>query len=193
MKRHTLLMLVLLIASGPVQAQTTQISARGGLLFYDAGNDNSFPMAQLAIEHTIAPHLRLGLIGTWSHVGHVTKPWIAPGSDEHLLRGVVTAGYEATNLLSHVPLLGGLRPVFSAGLGVVHSAGVETDFSQYQNDPFFGITDQRTGLTYGGGLTLERSVTPHAAITASFLIWRDKLYGGRLDNFDQVLGFAWRF
>ena len=44
MKRHTLLVLALLVASGTVQAQTTQISARGGLLFYDAGNDNSFPI-----------------------------------------------------------------------------------------------------------------------------------------------------
>jgi hypothetical protein len=150
-------------------------------------------MLQLAIERTVVPHLRLGLVGSWSHVGKVAKPWIATGSDERILRGAITVGYEATTLLSRVPLLRGLRPVFSAGFGVVHSAGVRTDFSQFQNDPFFGITDQRTGLTYGAGLTLERSVTSHAVLTASFLYWRDKLYGGRLDNFDQVLGIAWRF
>ena len=193
MRRLTLLVLLLIVASGTANAQMTQISARGGLMFYDAGNDNSFPMLQLVFEHTVVPHLRLGLVGSWSHVGKVAKPWIAAGSDERVLRGAVTIGYEATHLFSRVPLLKGVSPVFSAGIGAVHSAGVQTDFSQYQNDPFFGITDQRTGLTYGGGLTLERPVTSHAVITASFLYWRDKLYGGRLDNFDQVLGIAWRF
>jgi len=189
----TVLILSLLVASGTLDAQTTQISARGGLLRYDAGNDNSFPLLQMAFEQRVGPHLRLGVVGSWSHVGQVAKPWIARGSNETLLRGAVTAGYEATNLFAHVPLIRGVTPVFSAGLGVVHSAGVQTDFSEYQNDPFFGITDQRTGLSYGGGLTLERPVTSHALITASVLVWRDKLYGGRLYNFDQVLGVAWRF
>ncbi len=59
--------------------------------------------------------------------------------------------------------------------------------------PFFGITDQRTGLTYGGGLTVEVLVVNRASITGTFNIWREVLYGGWLYNFDQVLGLAWRF
>jgi hypothetical protein len=42
-------------------------------------------------------------------------------------------------------------------------------------------------------MTLERAVTSDAMITGSFLFWRDELYGGRLHNFDYVLGIAWRF
>ena len=123
----------------------------------------------------------------------MAKPWIAPGSDEHVIRGVVTAGYEATNLFAGIPLLNRVTPVLSAGLGIAHSAGVRTDFSQYERDSLFGITDERTGLTYGGGLTLEVPVFSRAMLTGTVQIWRDKLYGGRLDNLDQVLGIAWRF
>jgi opacity protein-like surface antigen len=190
-----ILWVILALSLVPVaaRAQATQVGVRGGLLSYDAGGDQSYPMLQITAERTVAPHLRLGVLGSWAHVGEVSRPWVRAGSDERVFRGVATAGYEAARLFAGVPVLKHLTPVFSAGLGVVHSAGVETDFSQYQNDPFFGITNQRTGFTYGGGLTLELPVVSRAIVSGTFQYWRDKLYGGRLDNFDQALGVAWRF
>jgi hypothetical protein len=30
-------------------------------------------------------------------------------------------------------------------------------------------------------------------LTGTFNYWRDRLYGGQLDNFERSLGLAWRF
>jgi hypothetical protein len=185
--------LVVLLQPAAAQGQATQVGARFGWLTYDAGGDQSYPMVQLTVEHSVAPHLRIGLLGTWSHVGSVYRPWIRPESDERVLRGIATLGYAPGRVFAGVPLLEHVHPVLTAGIGLVHSAGVETDFSQYLNDPYFGITDQSTGVTYGGGLTLEVPVASRASITGTLQIWRDRLYGGPLHNFDQVLGLAWRF
>jgi hypothetical protein len=122
-----------------------------------------------------------------SHLRAVRRPTTCPSADESVYRFAATGSYEAPRLFSRV------TPVFSAGVGVVHAAGVQTDFSQYQNDPFFGITDQRTGFTAGGGLSLEFPVGPRAMLTGSLQVWRDRLYGGRLYNVDQMFGVAWRF
>jgi hypothetical protein len=121
------------------------------------------------------------------------RDWRRSGSDERVLRAVATVGYEIGRPFAGVPVLEHLGPVFTAGIGVVHSAGVQTDFSRYLNDPYFGITDQHAGLTYGGGVTLDVPVVNRASITGTLQIWRDVLYGGRNHNFDQVLGLAWRF
>ena len=188
----SLVSLLSLIAT-TAPAQTTQISTRFGWLMYDAGGDSNYPTFQLAIERTVSPHLRIGFQGSWAHVGDVPRSWTVPGSDERVLRGVATLGYAAGRLFGDVPVLEHLRPVFTAGIGLVHSAGVRTDFSDFVGDPFFGITDQRTGVTYGAGLTLEVPLADRASITGSLQFWRDNLYGGRLHNFDQVLGLAWRF
>ena len=187
----SLVSLVSLVATTAL-AQT-QVSARFGWLFYDAGGDVNYPMVQLSIERSVSPHLRVGLQGSWAHVGSVPSPYRLPESDERVLRGVATLGYAAGRLFGDVPVLEHLRPVFTAGIGLVHSAGVQTDFSDFVGDPYFGITDQRTGVTYGAGLTLEVPVANRASITGSLQFWRDNLYGGRLHNFDQVLGLAWRF
>ena len=184
---------LLLLVPGAAHSQATQVSARFGWLLYDAGGDLNYPMVQLAVERSVTPHLRVGLQGSWAHVGDVPRGWTLPGSDERVLRGVATLGYDFGRPFGGVPLLEHLRPVVTAGIGLVHSAGVRTDFGYRISDPFFAISDQRTGVTGGGGLTLEVPVAKRASITGSLQFWRDGLYGGRLDNFDQVLGLAWRF
>jgi hypothetical protein len=193
MRLTTLLILLLSVLPATAHTQATQVSARFGWLFYDAGGDLNYPMVQLALERSVSSHVRVGLLGSWAHVGNVSRPWIRPGSDERVLRGIATLGYDTGHPFAGVPLLEHLRPVLTAGIGLVHSAGVQTDFSPYINDPYFGITDQRTGLTYGGGVTLEVAVVKQVSITGTLQVWRDRLYGGQLDNFDQVLGLAWRF
>ncbi len=144
-------------------------------------------MFQLGAERTVARHIRVGLLASRASVGDVGRPWVVRGSDESVYRFAATGSYEGPRLFSRV------TPVFSAGVGVVHAAGVQTDFSQYQNDPFFGITNQRTGFTAGGGLSLELPVGPRAMLTGSLQVWRDRMYGGRLYNVDQMFGVAWRF
>ena len=52
MRQLTWLVFLSALVPAAAEAQTTQVSARAGYLFYDAGNDESFPMLQLAIEHT---------------------------------------------------------------------------------------------------------------------------------------------
>jgi hypothetical protein len=110
-----------------------------------------------------------------------------------VLRAVATLAYDMGHPFARVPVLEHLRPVFVAGIGAVHSSGVQTDFSNYINDPFFGITDQRTGLSYGGGITLEVPIVNRASVTGTFNVWRDALYGGQLWDTDNVFGLAWHF
>jgi hypothetical protein len=135
-----------------------QVGVRGGLLSYDAGGDQSYPMLQITAERTVAPHLRLGVLGSWAHVGEVSRPWVRAGSDERVFRGVATAGYEAARLFAGVPVLKHLTPVFSAGLGVVHSAGVETDFSQYpaQSSPARSSTGATSSMAAGSTTSTRR-------------------------------------
>jgi hypothetical protein len=192
MRITPLLTLLLTLLPGAAYAQSTQVGVRAGWQFYDAGGDRSYPMVQVAVEHSVDRHMRVGVQGSWAHIGDVYRPWIRAGSDEQVWRAVATVGYDTGLPFKGVPLLKYLRPVFTGGIGVVHSAGVQTDFGPYVNDPYFRITDQRTGLSYGGGITLEVAVVKQASITGSFQVWRDVLYGGRLYNFDQVLGVAWR-
>jgi hypothetical protein len=184
----TLLLASLSIAA-PASAQSSiQLNARLGRFKYDAGGTgNAFLQFQLGAERRLAPHVRVGLLASRASVGDVGRPWVVRGSDESIYRLVATGAYEAP------PMFKKITPVFSLAAGMVHSAGVVTDFSPWQGSPFFQITNQRTGLAMGAGLTLELPVTPHALLTGSFQAWRDELYGGRMYNLDQMLGVAWRF
>ena len=181
------------ISNTIAQAPTMHLGARVGAFTYDAGGD-SHVNAEVALERTVAPNLRVGLLGSWAHPGFsYTRPWQEPGTDEKVLRAALTLGYDVSRLLVEGSGNSRLRPIVTLGAGVVHSAGVITDFSAHVNDPFWGITNQRTGFSYGAGLTLEYRVVSNLLLTGSFHYWRDRLYGGQLDNFEKGIGLGFQF
>jgi hypothetical protein len=65
MRRFTsLLILLLSLLPAAAHSQTTQVGARVGWLFYDGGGDQSYPMLQLSVEHSVASHIRVGVQGS---------------------------------------------------------------------------------------------------------------------------------
>jgi hypothetical protein len=63
------------------------VGARIDAFSYDAGQNQSFFMLQVSADRAIAPHLLLGVIGSWAHVGDVPRPWVQVGSNERVLPG----------------------------------------------------------------------------------------------------------
>lgn len=188
--------LALLSQPCPVVAQVS-LSPLVGAMRYDAAFDDTYLTLGLQVRYFVSPAFRLGALGSRAHIGNpsragVGRTWMLPSSDETVWRvgglAEVAAVHPFRN--SHVPVIDRLTFTARALLGVFHSSGVDFDDSAGVGDPFFGITDDPTGLAFGAGVGFEFG--PYGPIRATLQanVWRDNAYGGDLTNPEAFLGLS---
>lgn len=175
-------------------AQQYSVSVEGGVIEYDAGGDQTYPLFTLRVGRELGPWLRVGLGLSMAPIGEIERSWLIPGGSETLWRAYATGTAVAHRPFrnSSVALLDRISPEGGVGLGVVHSAGVEVDPAVF-SDPFFAIEDEPTGLALGLSLGLSIEVSTTVALRVTTWYWSDHLYGDALSDFELTGGVAVRW
>lgn len=177
---RAVLVLVVLGAPVPVEAQRVNIAAVGGWMVYDAGGDQTYTTVGLQVRYPLSKALRVGIATATAHIGDPLRSWAGPGTDERIWR--VSAMGELATKPFHKSSLAA-----RGMLGVFHSSGVIYQEPPPDIAPYSRITDTNTGVTYGAGIGFE--VGPYSGIRFYLQgnYWRDHAYGAVLDN-PELLG-----
>lgn len=176
-------------------AQKNSVSFEAGVIEYDAGADEAYPLFTLRGGREVLPWLRVGVGLSMGLIGEVPRgPEFESGGSETLWRGFfsATAFSKRPFANSGIAILNLISPEAGVGVGVVHSAGL-TIIPSELSDPYSGIEDQPTGLALGVtlGLGVELSSSVSLRFTGGY--WSDDLYGGTLDDFELTGGVQVRF
>jgi len=162
-------------------AQSINLAAVVGGLQYDAGQDAAYFTYGFQARYFVTPAFRVGLTATTAHIGDPPRTWTASGTDQQFWRVGALAELAVKLFSKGTGTVRGL-------LGVNHSSGVIYQGPEVPNDPFWGITDSPTGISYGGGLGLEVGPFSHVRFLLQGNIWMDNAYGG--SGFDPELLFG---
>ena len=175
-------------------AQKSSIGFEAGVIEYDAGGDQTYPVFTLQGGRAVLPWLRVGLGLSMASIGEIERSWLIPGGSETLWRAYATGIAETHRPFqeSGVALLDRISPEGGVGLGVVHSAGVEVN-PAVLSDPFFAIEDQPTGLAVGLSLGLGIEISTAVTLHVTTWYWSDHLYGDALSDFELTGGVAVRW
>jgi len=166
-----------------------------GVIEYDAGGDQTYPLFALKGAREVLPWLRVGLGLSLGVIGEIPRgPAFVAGGSESLWRLFASATAVATRPFrnSGIPILDQASPEGGLGIGVVHSSGIEVN-SDVFTDPFNGIEDQPTGLALGASLGMGIEVVRNVSLRVTATYWREHLYGGGLDDFELTGGVAVRW
>jgi len=172
-----------LLVSAPTvgTAQSFNLAAVIGVLQFDAGQDAGYFTYGFQARYFVAPAFRVGLTATTAHIGDPPREWTADGTDQQFWRVGAMAELVAKPFSKGTLSVRGL-------LGVNHSSGVIYQGPEIPNDPFWGITDSPTGISYGGGLGLEVGPFSQVRFLLQGNIWMDNAFGG--SGFDPELLFG---
>jgi hypothetical protein len=181
----------------PVQAasQQSSIALEAGVIEYDAGGDQTYPLYTLRAGREVLPWLRLGLGMSLGSIGDIPRgPAFISGGSETLWRAFAT-GTAVTHRpfrKGGVPLLDRLSPEAGIGIGVVHSDGLEVDPAAFSN-PFIAVEDQPTGLAVGLSLGIGIEASTAVVLRGTAWYWSDHLWGDALNDFELTGGIQVRW
>jgi opacity protein-like surface antigen len=162
-----------------------------GQFQYDAGDDQWYsPLVRLDIARRIAPGLSIGVGGSRAEIGRI-KHWFAFPTDETIWRAFASVeGNLDRPFKSHgVPLFDRLSFGIGANAGMVASSGVTLQPTVVQ-DPFVSISNDSRGFAWGGGASVSLYLVQNLSLLAAMRYWRDDLFGGHLDDFEQTIGMT---
>jgi hypothetical protein len=188
-------LLAILGSPGEVAAQQNSIALAAGVIQYDAGGDQTYPLFTLRGGREVLPWLRLGLGVSLGTIGEIPRgPAFLSGGSESLWRFFTNATAVADRPFrnSGVAIFDRVSPEGGVGVGVVHSAGTEVNPEVFA-DPYNGIEDQPTGLALGVALGIGIEISTNVSLRVTGTYWRDRLYGSTLDDFELTGGVAVRW
>lgn len=176
-------------------AQEYSVALEAGVIEYDAGGDQTYPLFTLRGGREVLSWLHLGLGLSLGVIGEIPRgPAFVSGGSESLWRlfANATAVADRPFRSSGIAVLDRLSPEGGVGIGVVHSAGIEVNPDVFA-DPFNGIEDEPTGLALGVSLGLGIEVSTAVALRVTTWYWSDHLHGGALSDFELTGGVAVRW
>jgi hypothetical protein len=175
------LIVPLVLLAGRAEAQRFGLAATAGLVKYDFGADQSYFTAGIEARYALSPILRVGLLGSTSHIGDPARAFAAPGTNEQIWRiaGLVQ--------LSTSPMPKLLVAVQGA-IGIFHSSGLVYQGPPPGFEPIWQFSDSPTGLTYGGGLGLEVGPFSRVRGLVQGNVWVDKAYGSSGVDLELLFG-----
>ncbi|MEZ4412429.1 MAG: hypothetical protein R2910_05550 [Gemmatimonadales bacterium] len=181
--------------SNNAMAQKNSVSFEAGVVEYDAGADETYPLFILRGGREVLPWLRIGVGLSMASIGEVPRgPEFEPNGSETLWRGYLTAVAVSNRPFAHsgIAVIDLISPEAGIGIGVVHSAGLTVN-TDALSDPYSGIEDKPTGFAIGFTLGLGVELSPKVSLRATGGYWSDDLYGGALDDFELTGGVQLHF
>jgi hypothetical protein len=161
--------------------QTFDVAPVVGVMQFDAGGDAAYFTWGIQLRYFITPSFRVGLTGSSTHIGDPPRQWAAPGTDQQFWRVGAMAEFAT-------------HPYHKASFSIRALLGFNTSSGLiYQGpppglEPFWGITDSPSGVSYGGGLGLEVGPFSQVRFLVQGNIWMDNAYGA--SGFDPELLFG---
>lgn len=183
-------------------AQENSVAVEIGVIEYDAGGDQTYPLYALWGGREVRPWLRLGLGLSLGSIGDIPRGVFFDSTGvEEVFTGSETLwrGYATATAVTHrpfrssgVPLFDRFSPEAGVGLGIVHSDGLTLN-PGISSDPFIAIEDQPTGLAIGLTLGIGIEITTAVVVRVTTWYWSDHLWGDALSDFELTGGMAVRW
>lgn len=183
----------------PVAAhgQKNSVALEAGVIEYDAGGDQTYPLFALWGGREVRPWLRLGLGLSLGSIGDIPRGVFFDSTGvEEVFTGSETLwrGYATATAVTHrpfrssgIPLFDLLSPEVGVGLGIVHSDGLTLNPGVF-SDPFIAIEDQPTGLALGLSLGIGIEISTAVVLRVTTWYWSDHLWGDALSDFELTGG-----